>query len=149
MKELEVKVFYQGENELPKYQTEGSAGMDLYADNDEPIVVRRGEVVLVPTNLKVAIPEGVEAQVRMRSGLALKQGLFLVNGVGTIDSDYRGGIGLIISKATDGEFVINKGDRVAQVVFNKLERVKWIPVNSEEELGDTVRGERGYGHTKI
>jgi dUTP pyrophosphatase len=131
---------------LPDYLTEGSAGIDLYANISEPISLKPLERVLIPTGIYISIPNGYEAQIRARSGLALKHGITLANGVGTIDSDYRGEIKIILINLGQDEFIINSGDRIAQMVFIKYEKVTLIEVN---KLNDTKRGGGGFGHTGI
>lgn len=131
---------------LPDYLTEGSAGIDLYANISEPISLKPLERVLIPTGIYISIPNGYEAQIRARSGLALKHGITLANGVGTIDSDYRGEIKIILINLGQDEFIINSGDRIAQMVFIKYEKVTLIEVN---KLDDTKRGGGGFGHTGI
>ncbi len=129
---------------LPKYETQGSAGMDLRAAVDETIVIKPGERALVPTGIHIELPEGLEAQVRARSGLAVKHGIGLVNGVGTIDSDYRGEIKVPLINWGSSDFSIQYGDRIAQMIICKYERIRW---ESVDELLDTERGEGGFGHT--
>lgn len=128
----------------PEYATPGASGVDLRAACAEPIVLRRGEVKLVPTGLMIALPEGVEAQIRARSGLALKHGITLVNGPGTIDADYRGEIGVILSNLLDEPFVVERGMRVAQMVFAPVLKVRFEPVDA---LDESERGVGGFGHT--
>ena len=128
----------------PKYATEGSSGMDLCAYLDEPIVLKPMERRLIPTGLFAEIPAGYEGQVRARSGLAIKHGIGLVNSIGTIDSDYRGEYLIPLINFGSEDFVINDGDRIAQLVIAKYEKVEIEPV---EELSDTERGEGGFGHT--
>jgi dUTP pyrophosphatase len=120
--------------------------MDLRADIAAPVTLRPGERALVPTGVSIALPQGFEAQVRARSGLALKHGVGLVNGTGTIDSDYRGEISVPIINWGDEDFVINNGDRIAQMIVARYERVEWAPVS---ELPATERGEKGFGHTGV
>jgi dUTP pyrophosphatase len=129
---------------VPQYQTEHSAGMDVCAAIDEPIVLKHLERVIVPCGFALAIPPGYEVQVRARSGLAAKQGIGLVNGVGTIDADYRGELGVILINYGKDDFVINNGDRIAQIVVTKYEHAIWDEV---ETLDDTVRGIGGFGST--
>lgn len=129
---------------VPQYQTEYSAGMDVCAAIDEPIVLKHLERVIVPCGFALAIPPGYEVQVRARSGLAAKQGIGLVNGVGTIDADYRGELGVILINYGKDDFVINNGDRIAQIVVTKYEHAIWDEV---ETLDDTVRGIGGFGST--
>jgi dUTP pyrophosphatase len=130
----------------PAYETAGAAGMDLRAKLAAPIVLRAGERALVPTGLSIALPVGYEAQVRARSGLAVKYGIGLVNGTGTIDSDYRGEIKVPMINWGSEDFVINCGDRIAQMVVARYERVAWETV---EELPESERGEGGFGHTGV
>ena len=139
----EVKIRSKS-GEIPKYETSGSAGMDLKAYLDEPVVLAPGKRALIPTGISIELPPGYEAQIRARSGLALKKGLSLVNGIGTIDSDYRGDIGVIIINLGEEDAVIENGDRIAQMVVAKYERVSW---DVTEELSDTERGSGGFGHT--
>jgi len=129
---------------LPHYATEGSAGMDVRAAIDDKLTIKSGEVKLVPTNLKVEIPVGYEIQVRPRSGLALKHGIGLLNSPGTIDSDYRGEVGIIMSNFSKNDFVVNRGDRIAQLVLTSYSVADVIEVKA---LSDSQRGEGGFGHT--
>lgn len=131
---------------MPRYQTEHSAGVDLPAAVDGDIVIEPGKWALVPTGLAVAIPEGYEGQVRPRSGLALKHGIGMLNGPGTIDADYRGELGVILFNFGGAPFTIRRGDRIAQLVFARLERARFELVDS---LSDTARGSGGFGHTGI
>jgi dUTP pyrophosphatase len=131
---------------LPKYETSGSAGMDLHADIKETIELKPGKRVLVPTGICIALPEGLEAQVRARSGLAVKFGIGLVNGVGTIDSDYRGEIKVPLINWGDKSFSIAPKDRIAQLVICKYEKITW---ESVKVLDETKRGSGGFGHTGI
>lgn len=131
---------------LPAYMTEGSAGMDVYAAVYEPLTIKPQGTALVPTSLAIELPQGYECQVRSRSGLALKNGVFALNAPGTIDSDYRGEIGVILSNFSDREFVINKGDRIAQLVVAKYERVDW---KLSDTLEDTDRSAGGFGSSGI
>lgn len=130
----------------PHYQTEHSAGVDLHAAVDAETVIAAGSWKLVPTGFAVAIPEGYEGQVRPRSGLALKHGIGLLNSPGTIDSDYRGEIGVILFNFSDKPFIIQRGDRVAQLVLSKIEKARFITV---DVLSDTARGPGGFGHTGV
>ena len=141
---MQVKVIRMNETELPKYETIGSAGMDVRANIKEPITLAPGAIKLIPIGLKVEIPLGYEIQVRPRSGLALKHGLGMANSVGTIDSDYRGEIGVISINLSDKPYTIQPQERIAQIVLNKVEQIEWTEV---EELGTTERGAGGYGHT--
>ncbi|HOA42550.1 MAG TPA: dUTP diphosphatase [Bacillota bacterium] len=129
---------------LPRYETKGAAGMDLRALLGEPIVLNPGERCLVPTGIYIELPEGYEAQIRARSGLAIRHGIGLVNGIGTIDSDYRGEIKVGLINWGEESFIINNGDRIAQMVVTRYETVEWEPV---DELGDSLRGAGGFGHT--
>ena len=141
---MKVKVIRMNETELPKYETIGSAGMDVRANIKEPITLAPGAIKLIPIGLKVEIPLGYEIQVRPRSGLALKHGLGMANSVGTIDSDYRGEIGVISINLSDKPYTIQPQERIAQIVLNKVEQIEWTEV---EELRTTERGAGGYGHT--
>ena len=158
---MEVKIVNDSVNELPKYATTGSSGMDLMADfskglnekfmfgsawDDERkiLLIFSGGRCLVPTNIKTAIPEGYEIQIRSRSGLSLKNGVFVTNGIGTIDDDYRNYYGVILSNFGDEVFEIKQGDRIAQAVLMKVEKVDW---NVVETLDDTDRGLGGFGST--
>lgn len=143
---MEVKIVKKNNFELPIYKTKGAAGVDLQANIDKPIILKPLERSLVPTGLFLEIPNGYEAQIRARSGLAIKHGISLVNGIGTIDSDYRGEIKVILINLGSEEFVINKGDRIAQMVFIKHEIVEFKLVDSLEE---TERGKGGFGHTGL
>jgi len=129
---------------LPSYATKGSAGMDIYAALDEPMKIHKGKIELVPTNLSVEIPEGYEIQVRPRSGLAAKHGIGILNSPGTIDSDYRGEIKIIIINLGTEDFIIQPAERIAQLVVSKVYTAKLI---ESTELNNTTRGEGGFGHT--
>lgn len=140
-----IRIINKSANPMPVYQTVHSAGMDLCAwlpDGD--IVIKPGEWKLIPTGLHLALPEGFEAQVRPRSGLALKKGVTVLNAPGTIDADYRGDVGVILINHSQVDFTVQSGDRIAQMVVAKYERVKWHQV---DELDETNRGEGGFGHT--
>ena len=139
-----VKVVNKSNHRLPEYQTAGAAGMDLKADISEPVVLKPGEVQVIPTGLYMAIPEGYEIQVRSRSGLAAKYGIFCLNSPGTLDADWRGNTGVILANLGKNNFVVNPGDRIAQAVLNKIEKIEWEEVS---ELDTTERGEGGFGHT--
>lgn len=128
---------------LPEYATEGSAGMDLRAFLPEMVSLEPGERKLIPTGISIELPEGYEAQVRARSGLALHHGIGMVNGVGTIDRDYRGEIGVLLINLGSEAFSIQNGDRIAQLVISRVERIQW----TTGYLGDTGRGGGGFGHT--
>ncbi|MCX8056245.1 MAG: dUTP diphosphatase [Ignavibacteria bacterium] len=131
---------------LPEYSTEGSSGMDLRAAVDEPITIKPFETVLIPTNLSVEIPFGYEGQVRPRSGLAAKNSITILNSPGTIDADYRGEIKVILTNLGKEDFVVNRGDRIAQLVIAKVERVEIIET---DDLNSTKRNDGGFGHTGI
>lgn len=129
---------------LPAYETKGSAGMDVRASLTEPVTVLPGERQLIPTGISIQLPHGFEAQIRARSGLAVKYGIGLVNGIGTIDSDYRGEIKIPLINWGREPFTINDGDRIAQMVVCRYETVEWT---SADSLEDSDRGEGGFGHT--
>lgn len=131
---------------LPAYQTEGASGFDLQANNADPIVLPAGATRLVPTGIKVAVPHGFELQVRSRSGLALKNNVFVLNSPGTVDADYRGEVGVILHNASDKEFVVNRGDRIAQGVIAPVYHARFEVV---EELDTTTRGAGGFGSTGV
>ncbi|PCG19241.1 dUTP diphosphatase [Brachyspira sp. G79] len=141
---LKIKIINRSSNPLPKYQTEGSSGLDLHANLDKPITLNKNDIVLVPTGLFIEIPEGYEAQIRSRSSLALKNGIFCLNSPATIDSDYRGELKIILASLTDTPFTINHGDRIAQIVFAKVERIDFEEADS---ISETQRGEGGFGST--
>lgn len=141
-----IRIINRGSQQLPAYATPQSAGMDLRANIEDPITLRQLERRIVPTGLYIALPEGYEAQVRPRSGLALKHGITVLNSPGTIDSDYRGEIGVLLINLSDTPFVINAGERIAQMVVARHEQAELIEV---EELDDTERGAGGYGHTGV
>ena len=143
---IKIKVVNKGSQELPKYETKNSVGMDLRANIKEGIVIRPLDRALIPTGLHIALPEGYEAQIRPRSGLALKKGITCLNTPGTIDSDYRGDVGVILANISNEDFVVNPGDRIAQMIINKVERAKFELV---ESLDETERGEGGFGHTGV
>lgn len=141
---MNVKIINRSHHALPAYATVLSAGMDLRANLDSPITLRPLERCLVPTGLFIALPQGYEAQVRPRSGLALKKGITVLNTPGTIDADYRGEIGVILVNLSAEEFVINDGERIAQMVVARHETVEW---EAAETLDETERGAGGFGHT--
>ena len=143
---MKIKIVNKSGHPLPAYETSMSAGMDLRANIDEKIVLKPGERMLVPTGLFIALPEGYEAQVRPRSGLAIKYGITVLNAPGTIDADYRGEIKVILINLSSEPFTINDGDRIAQMVINKVERAEW---EETKELDETERGSGGFGHTGI
>ena len=141
---MEVKIINKSHHPLPAYATPLSAGMDIRANLSEPVTLQPLERRLIPTGLYIALPEGYEAQMRPRSGLALKHGITLLNTPGTIDADYRGEIGIILINLSAEPFVINDGERIAQMVIARYEQVNWQPV---ELLDDTERGSGGFGHS--
>ena len=143
---LNVKVINKGHQPLPAYATSQSAGMDLRANIDESIVLHPMERRLVPTGLHIALPQGLEAQIRPRSGLALKHGITVLNTPGTIDADYRGELMVLLINFSDTDFVINDGERIAQMVVARHEQIEFQLV---DELDDTERGAGGYGHTGV
>ncbi|MBE6247919.1 MAG: dUTP diphosphatase [Prevotella sp.] len=143
---IKIKVVNRGHQQLPAYATPQSAGMDLRANLDAPVTLHPMERRLIPTGLHIALPEGYEAQVRPRSGLALKHGLTVLNTPGTIDADYRGEIGVVLINLSQEDFVINDGERIAQMVIARYEQGDLVVV---EELDQTERGEGGYGHTGV
>ncbi|WP_346859189.1 dUTP diphosphatase [uncultured Draconibacterium sp.] len=141
---MQVKIVNKSKNELPAYSTLFSAGMDLRANLENPITLKPLERILVPTGLFIELPQGYEAQVRPRSGLALNKGITVLNTPGTIDADYRGEIGVILINLSQDEFVIENGERICQMVVAAHETVEW---NLVEELEETERGAGGFGHT--
>ncbi len=141
---MKIEIVNESHHDLPQYATPLSAGMDLRANLDEPLTLQPMERRLVPTGLRIALPQGYEAQVRPRSGLALKHGITLLNTPGTIDADYRGLIGVIMVNLSTEPFTVNDGDRIAQLVVARHETVEWTPVPS---LDETERGEGGFGHS--
>jgi dUTP pyrophosphatase len=142
---VEIQVLRHGEGlSLPAYATEGSAGMDLRAAVDEPIVLKPGKRCLVPTGLRIALPQGYEAQIRPRSGLAIREGVTVANAPGTVDSDYRGEVKVGLINLSDEAHTIQRGDRIAQMVVAPVTRVAWQPVPS---LDETARGVGGFGST--
>ncbi|OLS01771.1 dUTP diphosphatase [Tissierella creatinophila] len=143
---MEIQVINKSNNQLPSYKTDGSSGMDLQANIEAAIELKPLERVLVPTGLFISIPKGYEGQIRGRSGLALKYGIGLANGIGTIDSDYRGEIKVILVNMSNENYIINKGDRIAQFILSKYEKIEFKEV---ENLKKTTRGDGGFGHTGI
>lgn len=141
---IKIKIVNNGTQPLPKYETNGSVGMDLRANIENPIILKSLDRILIPTGLHIALPEGYEAQIRPRSGLAIKHGITCLNTPGTIDSDYRGDIGVILVNLSNEPYVINSGERIAQMVINKTEKAEFEVV---ETLDETERGEGGFGHT--
>lgn len=143
---IKIKKLHAFDLPIPQYMTEGSSGLDLYAANDEPIVIEVGKTGLVPTSIAIAIPIGYEAQIRPRSGLAIKYGITILNSPGTIDADYRGEIKVIVINLGNEEYILERGERIAQMVFTKVEKADLIVV---DELDETIRGDGGFGHTGI
>jgi dUTP pyrophosphatase len=141
---LDIKIINESKNELPAYQTEHAAGMDLQANLEETIILEPGQRKLIPTGLKIELPSGYEAQIRPRSGLAFKHGITVLNSPGTIDADYRGEIKVLLINHGDEAFEIKNGERIAQMIIAKHEQVIWQKTN---ELSDTNRGIGGYGST--
>ena len=143
---LKIQVVNKGHQPLPQYATPQSAGMDLRANLSEPIVLKPLERRLIPTGLHIALPAGYEAQVRPRSGLALKKGITVLNSPGTVDADYRGEVGVLLINLSQEEFVVEDGERIAQMIIARHEQGQFVPV---EVLDETERGEGGYGHTGV
>lgn len=143
---MKIKIVNRGRQQLPAYATPQSAGMDLRADIDDPITLHPMERRIIPTGLYIALPPGYEAQVRPRSGLALKHGITVLNSPGTIDADYRGEIGVLLINLSTEDFVITAGERIAQIVVARHEQGEFEVVT---ELDDTERGTGGYGHTGV
>ena len=143
---IKIKIVNSGSQQLPAYATPQSAGMDLRANITDPITLRPMERRIVPTGLRIALPEGYEAQVRPRSGLALKHGITVLNSPGTIDADYRGELGVLLINLSTEPFIIEPGERIAQMVIARHEQGEFELV---EELDQTERGEGGYGHTGV
>ncbi len=143
---VKIRIVNMGQQPLPAYATAQSAGMDLRANIDAPITLRPMERRLIPTGLRIALPEGCEAQVRPRSGLALKHGITVLNTPGTIDADYRGEVKVLLVNFSNDDFVINTGERIAQMVIARYEKADLEQV---AELDDTERGDGGYGHTGV
>nr|DAD87490.1 MAG TPA: dUTPase [Siphoviridae sp. ctAUQ2] len=146
---MKIKVFNNSKNELPQYATPQSAGLDLRANIQQDIVLNPGQRTLVPTGLHIQLPVGYEAQIRPRSGLAIKHGITCLNSPGTIDADYRGDVGVILINHGTEPFVIKQGERIAQMVIAKHETAEWESIESMDQLEDTERGSDGYGHTGV
>lgn len=146
MDKLKVKIVNKSPNQLPAYETNFSAGMDLRAWLEEPVVLAPGERALIPTGIAIQLPEGYECQIRPRSGLALKHGITILNSPGTVDADYRGDIGIIVINTSQEPFTIADGDRICQMVIKEYVRVEWERVS---ELDHTKRGDGGFGHTGL
>ncbi|GMO36186.1 MAG: dUTP diphosphatase [Candidatus Azobacteroides pseudotrichonymphae] len=143
---MKIKIVNKSKYPLPEYETPHSAGLDIRANIDEPITLERGERTLVPTGLFIELPVGYEAQIRPRSGLAIKYGISLVNSPGTIDSDYRGEIRIIVINHSKKSFKIIDGERICQMIVSKYEQVEWDEV---KKLDQTIRGNGGFGHTGV
>ncbi len=141
---MKVKIVNRSGNDLPDYGTPYAAGMDLRANLEQPVLLKPLERKLVPTGLFMELPEGYEAQIRPRSGLALKKGISVLNTPGTIDADYRGEIGIILVNLSNTDFMVENGERICQMVINKVETIAWTQV---ESLEDSERGAGGFGHT--
>ena len=141
---MKIKIINKSRHALPEYATNASAGMDLRANLDEPVTLKPLERMVIPTGLFIELPVGFEAQVRPRSGLALKHGITVLNSPGTIDADYRGEVKVILINLSSENFIINNGERIAQMVIAKHEQAEWLPV---DELVETQRGQGGFGHT--
>lgn len=146
MSKVSVKIVNKSNNALPQYSTEQAAGMDIRANNPEPIVLAPLERKLIPTGLFMELPVGYEAQIRPRSGLAIKNGITVLNTPGTIDSDYRGEINVILVNLSNEPFTVNMGDRICQMVIAKHEQADFVQVST---LDDTERGNGGFGHTGV
>lgn len=143
---MTIKVINQSKHNLPQYQTESSAGMDLYANIDQPVILKPLQRSLIKTGLFIELPKGYEAQIRPRSGLAFKNGITVLNSPGTIDADYRGEIGIILVNLSSEDFTINDGDRIAQMVIAKYETVIW---QQSDFLEETERGKGGFGSSGV
>lgn len=141
---MQIKIINKSGMALPQYETAHAAGMDMRAFVESEIIIKPLQRILIPTGLHIELPVGFEAQIRPRSGLAYKHGISIVNAPGTIDADYRGEIKVLLINLSDADFVVQNGDRIAQMVIAKHETVQW---DSVEELSDTDRGAGGYGHT--
>ena len=146
MERIKVKIINRSGHQLPAYETPSSAGMDVRACLEKPVTLQPLERALIPTGLRVQLPQGHEMQIRPRSGLALKHGISLVNSPGTVDADYRGEIGILVINLSNEPFVINDGERICQIVITNYTHVEWDPV---EEIDYNVRGEGGFGHTGV
>ena len=144
MQKISVNIINKSANPLPSYATEGSAGMDLRANIEQPLVLQPFERYLTPTGLFIELPDGYEAQIRPRSGMALKQGITCLNSPGTVDSDYRGELKVILINLSNEQQVINSGDRIAQMIIAKVEKAELLVVTA---LTETVRSDGGFGHT--
>lgn len=141
---MDIKIVNHSKHQLPAYETDASAGMDLRAELNEPVILKPLERALIPTGLFIELPVGYEAQIRPRSGLAYKNGITVLNSPGTIDADYRGEIKIILVNISNSEYVVNDGERIAQMIISKHSSITWNQVDSLEE---TIRGAGGFGHT--
>ena len=144
MHEVEIKIINTSGNNLPEYATSGSAGLDLKANLESSVVLQPLERAMIPTGIFIEIPDGFEAQVRPRSGLAMNYGITCLNSPGTVDSDYRGELKVILINLSRQEFAIKNGERIAQIVISKVEKARWVPVIKLQSSG---RGEGGFGHS--
>lgn len=146
MENIKVKIINDSGYDLPAYETPSSAGMDVHARLESPVVLAPLQRALIPTGLRIQLPRGYECQIRPRSGLALRHGISIVNTPGTVDADYRGEIGVVIINLSDTPFTVNPGERIAQMVIKEYVHVEWEQVT---RLDETVRGEGGFGHTGL
>lgn len=144
MEDIKIKIINRSRHPLPSYETPGSAGMDIRACLEAPVTIGPGERTLIPTGLYLQLPRGYEAQMRPRSGLALRSGISLVNTPGTVDADYRGEIGVILINLSDTPFTVTDGERICQMVIHHVPHASWVEV---ERLDRTERGDGGFGHT--
>lgn len=144
MEKIKVKIINDSDNALPAYETPSAAGMDVRAFIKEPVTLGPLERTLIPTGLRIQLPQGYECQIRPRSGLALKHGISLVNTPGTVDADYRGDIGIIVINLSNEPYTIKPGERIAQMVIKEYVKVEWEPVT---RIDETVRGDGAFGHT--
>lgn len=146
MKSVKVKIVNRSGHELPAYETFSAAGMDVRAKLDAPVTLKPLQRALIPTGLRIQLPQGYECQIRPRSGLALRSGISLVNTPGTVDADYRGEIGVILINLSDQDFVVNDGERICQMVISEYTHIEWEPV---DRLDETKRGDGAFGHTGL
>lgn len=144
MEIIEIRIINKSCYPLPSYATSGSAGADLCANLEESIMIKKGGICLIPTGISIALPSGFEAQIRSRSGMTLKHGIVVANGIGTIDSDYRGEIKVILHNISDKDYLLNPGEKIAQMVISKFCQADFIV---SETLDDTARGDGGFGHS--
>ena len=146
---MKIKIFSTSKHQLPAYATAQSAGLDLRANIESTVILNPGQRILIPTGLHIQLPEGYEARIQPRSGLALKKGITCLNTPGCVDADYRGDIGVILINHGTEPFKIEDGNRIAQMIISKYEQAEWEPVLSLDDLEHTERGEQGFGHTEI